>query len=89
MNLINSKNLILSVTVSILLTACGSGGSSSNGENTYSAYLSDSRIAGVTYNCGSDTGVTDSNGTFNYSSSCSEVTFNIGGIYLGSIIKVK
>ncbi|MCK5294408.1 MAG: hypothetical protein KAJ49_07140, partial [Arcobacteraceae bacterium] len=90
---INSKNIILSLIASAMLIGCG-------GEDTGSVVstdagsevavekigtLSDSRIGGITYTCGSTTGLTDADGYFTYTSDCSNVEFSIGDIKLGSI----
>ena len=83
-----ASSSLLSILIGTVFIGCGGGGSDSQGENNNakSAFLSDSRIAGITYNCGSLTGLTDVNGKFSYSSSeCSAVDFTIGGISLGSI----
>ena len=85
------KNLFIgtSITILLLFSGCSGGGSSSAGGtsnlNISNAFLSDSRIAGVTYTCGTTTGITDNQGKFAYTDECSEVTFSIGGISLGSI----
>jgi hypothetical protein len=80
------------IVLSVGFTGCGGGtdGDASSGNSggvgsTFQAYFSDSRIAGVEYSCGTLTGVTDENGTFQYNSGCSDVLFSIGGVFLGSI----
>ena len=93
------KKSFLSLAVASLLTfsfsGCG-GGSSSGGSSgstldnishvvTSTGTLSDSVVGGITYACGSDTNVTDSDGKFIYNSDCSEIQFSVGNVTLGSI----
>ena len=83
----HSKQLAISIATLIALSGCGGSDSTdtTSSTSTYSAYLKDSKVEGVTYDCGSTTGTTDINGTFEYTSGCTDVTFSIGGITLGTI----
>jgi hypothetical protein len=53
----------LSILSSIILAGCGGGGSSGT---VGTGYYVDSAVAGVEYHCGSQNGVTASDGSFNY-----------------------
>ena len=85
------KSFILSVSVAILLlTGCGGGGgSSSSGETTVSVTTTstglflDTYVSGLKYSSKSHSGITDSNGYFNYTSG-EDITFKIGNITLGT-----
>ncbi|SFV62139.1 T1SS secreted agglutinin RTX [hydrothermal vent metagenome] len=86
------KNYLVSAALAaIVLTGCGGDGSSNSNTPTTTttinknAYLSDSRMAGVTYTCGSLQGTTTQEGKFQYNTKCSNVNFSIGGINLGHI----
>ena len=85
MKKIISFGLVIGAMIS--LVGCGGGSSSSTlptapakGVGTYN----DSAVNGVSYTCGTETGVTDENGTFVYdiNSSC---TFSMGDIILSII----
>ena len=74
---------IISSVSAMLLIGCGGGGSSSSSST---AIFKDSGVDGLTYTCGSTTGITQNGGEFKYSSdNCTEVIFSIGNIKLGSI----
>jgi len=87
----HSTTVVVSIATLFALSGCGGGDSSDTSPsatltNTSSAYLKDSKVEGVTYTCGSTIGTTDINGTFEYAvTDCTDVTFKIGGITLGSI----
>jgi len=85
-----SSIVYFSLVTALLLGGCGSSDdsdeSSTTSEVLKSAYLSDSRIAGITYTCASETGITDREGKFSYSTECNEVSFSIGGINLGTLL---
>ncbi len=85
---------LMSAATVVMLTACGGGGGDNAVDDNNAiekvGYLSDARIQGVQYTCGSETtGVTDVNGTFKYTSNCSTVHFQIGEVVLGSIVTSK
>ncbi len=75
---------IILITLWVLLfSGCGSSGSNSSiGSNT--GYLVDAPISGVEYTCDDISGITGSNGEFNYNNTCN-VVFKIGGILIGEI----
>jgi subtilisin family serine protease len=85
MNVIKQIFLFLLI---FIFDGCGSGSSNTSIDNLNSSkdvtsILVDSKISGVSYSCGNNKGVTNLNGEF----TCKEntiVTFNIGGITLGS-----
>lgn len=66
------------------LTACG-GGSGGGGNRPVIAdgVFKDSNVSGLTYESGSQNGVTNTLGAFRYEEG-SQVSFNIGGVSLGS-----
>jgi len=83
-----TKSIVLSVVTGMFLLGCGGGGDDAPvaGASSSTAFLSDSRLEGVTYTCGSETGLTTAEGAFTYTSgACSAVEFSIGGVSLGSI----
>ncbi len=80
----NLKYVVSLLVISFFLGACsGGGGSSSSSNSGGSGYLIDSPISGISYECGSQSGVTGSDGGFN----CSEtpVVFKIGNYTIGFI----
>jgi len=84
------KNTLLFTSLSailLLLDGCGNGGNTPTAtvHKVHNAYISDSRIKGITYTCNSLYGITDQDGKFQYSADCSNVNFSIGGIILGNI----
>jgi len=86
-----SSMVYFSLVAALLLGGCGSSSddasaSSATSDILKSAYLSDSRLAGITYTCASETGITDNEGKFSYSTACTEVSFSIGGINLGTLL---
>jgi len=73
------------ILTSILFIGCSGGGDTSNTQQKDMGYLIDSAVEGVEYaSSNGDSGFTDSIGGFKYIKN-STVTFNIGGIKLGSI----
>ncbi len=79
--------LSLSVATIVSLTGCGGGsGDSSNPQSsaTGTGYYVDSAVAGVSYTCGSQTGVTDENGKFVFEKG-KNCTFSVAGIPLRSV----
>ena len=75
------------VCVSLLMVGCGGGGSTStttsSAVNLKTGFLVDAPLQGVSYTCGSITGVTTSAGAF----SCvvAPITFSIGSWVIGTI----
>ena len=80
----NKKLVTFSIiaAVSILFSACGT---STDDITTFKSSISDSKIEGLTYTCGTTTGTTNKDGIFKYTSDCSVVEFSIGSIKIGSI----
>ncbi|PLY07660.1 MAG: hypothetical protein C0625_05645 [Arcobacter sp.] len=86
------KNMIILFISIFVFIACGSGGSSSGvgmvssiTSSDQTAKLIDSPIAGVDYKTESKSGITASDGSFDYSSSDKSVTFKIGSLLLGTL----
>lgn len=73
-----------------LLTACGGGGGGSNSTatsvspQTATGQFVDSRVEGLSYISGGQSGVTDSQGTFTYEIGAN-ITFSIGTVTLGTV----
>jgi hypothetical protein len=67
----------------LILAACGDGGSSSSGANTQNGVFIDSAVEGVTFTTATQSGTTDSAGTFSYLPG-EIVSFYIGDILIGS-----
>lgn len=67
----------------IILTACSDGGSSSSSSNVQSGVFIDSAVEGVTFTTATQSGTTDSDGTFIYLPG-EIVSFYIGDILIGS-----
>ena len=89
MKFYSTKSIVLSVLTGMFLLGCGGGDDAApaaGATSSSTAFLSDSRLEGVTYTCGSETGLTTAEGAFTYTNgSCSAVEFSIGGVSLGSI----
>ncbi|WP_299513704.1 hypothetical protein [uncultured Limnohabitans sp.] len=75
--------LVLSGLMAATLVACGGG--SGAGPNVKTGYFIDSAVEGLRYQSGSQSGYTDSNGTFRYEEG-QPVTFSIGKLELGSLV---
>ena len=80
---------ISTITASLLLVGCGGGGTSSNtvaGANSTvgQGYYVDAAVAGVNYQCGSQTGVTDESGAFLFDKN-QNCTFKLGDVVLREI----
>ena len=75
--------LVLSGLMAATLVACGGG--SGAGPNVRTGYFIDSAVEGLRYQSGSQSGYTDSNGTFQYEEG-QPVTFSIGNLKLGSLV---
>jgi len=67
----------------LILTACGDGGSSSSGSNVQNGVFIDSAVEGVTFTTATQSGTTDSDGSFSYLPG-EIVSFYIGDILIGS-----
>lgn len=65
------------------ITACGGGGGSSSGPSTATGYFKDSNVAGMAFNSGGQSGVTDQYGRFTYEVG-QPVTFSIGSVTVGT-----
>ncbi len=78
------KYSTVSFIASIVLSGCGGGASGSTGSSIGTASYLDSEVKGVSYKCGSQSGVTDSNGTFKFEKG-KECDFYIGDIHLKKI----
>lgn len=77
-----ASSLVLST---LLLTGCGGGGGSGSGATSGSGILTDSPVAGVTYNTSSGvTGTTAADGSYNFNPG-DTVTFTLGGLDLGTV----
>ncbi len=84
--------LALSLAAASVLTLTGCGGSSSSSSSTppptaavaYNGKFIDDAVAGVTFDCGTVTGTTKSDGWFGTCPADSTVIFSIGGLVLGS-----
>jgi hypothetical protein len=82
-----SKKIILSAISAVglsILWACGGGGSSATTAATQTGYFIDSAVGGLQYTSGSLSGVTGSDGSFQYQAG-QPVTFKIGNLTLGSV----
>ena len=77
--------LTLLFSVIGLVAGCGGGGDSgtANPPATTTGTFVDSATQGIAYTCGTTTGVTDANGTFDFVAG-DNCTFKVGGITLGS-----
>ncbi|WOE69434.1 hypothetical protein RZR97_09995 [Hydrogenimonas thermophila] len=83
MAFIGNKKIIGSFITVMLLSGCNN---SSVDSNNLSAQFIDSYVSGLEYICGPNNGITNETGTFTYSTTdCSEVTFKIGNLVIGSI----
>ncbi len=83
------RQLLKLLSLSLILTACGTTGSSSSDNDTSEekvGYLIDSAVGGIEYRCGTKIGITGTDGIF----SCPTlpVSFFVGSTNLGSIDKI-
>lgn len=85
--------LVLSIAAASVLTLSGCGGGSSSpvilptpepGPVAYDGRFVDSPVAGVSFDCGTVSGITNSDGLFGTCPAESIATFSIGGLTLGS-----
>lgn len=77
------SNIIAMIGLSTVLVACGGGGGGTPTTTTATGQFKDSNTAGVTYESGGESGVTDANGTFTYEVG-NTITFSIGDLTLGT-----
>lgn len=87
----------VSIAVSLALTGCGGGGGGGEDDggtatppqgSTATGVFLDARVAGLSYSSGTQSGVTDANGTFTYVVGQS-VTFRVGGVTIGTVAAGK
>ncbi|MGH8445904.1 MAG: esterase-like activity of phytase family protein [Solimonas sp.] len=76
-----TKNLVAAVLAASFLVACSDD--DDNNAPLRSGVLVDSAVAGVAYDSGSESGVTDAAGTFQYREG-ETVTFKVGGMTVGA-----
>ncbi len=76
-------HLLLTIVMSILLTACGGGGSDPKPATVSQGVLIDAAVEGVRFETPTQSGLTDAAGTFRYQAG-EVVKFYIGDILLGS-----
>lgn len=80
--------VIRTILISVFLTSlisCGGGGSNDSPQvKVTQGKFIDSAVGGITYTSGSQTGKTDSDGTFKYEDGKS-VTFKVGDIVIGTV----
>ncbi|HYA23256.1 MAG TPA: hypothetical protein VEF05_03795 [Terriglobales bacterium] len=79
----NQSLLALCCIATMFIAGCGgsskSTGSSSNGSSNLNGVFADAPVVGLSYSCGSTTGVTGTGGAFTCPSN-STVTFTVGGV---------
>lgn len=74
------------IMTAVFLTACGGGGGSGDGNTaTKSGAFVDSPVAGLSYRTSTQTGTTDSSGSFNYREG-EMISFSLGDLLLGSFV---
>jgi hypothetical protein len=74
---------VLFLLIPFIFIACG--GSRSDYFITQTGTLNDSKVIGIEYSCGSNSGITDANGQFSCRSDSDNIEFHIGAVSLGSI----
>ena len=77
--------LVLSVVAAgaLMLSGCGSSSSSTPTAVDYNGKLIDSAVAGVSFECGTVSGITGADGSFGTCPAGSTASFSIGGLTLG------
>ena len=78
---------VLTLLIPFIFLACG--GDKDNYFITQTGTLNDSKVGGVSYSCGSNSGLTTQNGEFSCRSDSDKIEFSIGSIILGSIKTVN
>ena len=84
----HTKNTLVLLITTLILTACSGGGDFSDTSTTLSGVFVDSNVKGLRYVTPSLSGVTDSNGSFKYREGES-IEFFIGDLSLGKVIAKK
>ena len=88
MKLKNMAMLLSVGVISLVITGCGGGGSSGGGNppisTTGKSFYIDSAVSGVNYVCGSEEGITGSDGSFIFENGTS-CTFYLGNILLRGV----
>lgn len=75
---------LLSVAVAAsLLAACGSDDDNKTAANAVTGVFLDSAVSGISYKGSQNSGITGSNGEYNYSPG-ETITFSVGGVLVGS-----
>jgi hypothetical protein len=87
--ILNKRMQLILIVAMVTLIGCGGGGSSSTPATGASLAKSvgtynDSAVSGVSYTCGTETGVTDINGTFKYDIGAT-CTFSLNDIILSIV----
>ncbi len=78
------KSAALVVSSALIVVGCG-GGSSSTADLGYNGKLVDAAVAGITWSCGTKSGLTNADGLFGACPTGSDVTFSIGNVVLGTV----
>lgn len=82
----HSKSMILALSITLGLSACGGGGSSPSNSAVDSkkpSYFIDSPVQGLNYECDDTQGITDANGTLLCDSA--PITIKLGEMTLGTL----
>lgn len=80
---LKTVRLVLALLIPFVFVACG--GDSDDYFITQTGTLNDSKVAGVSYSCGSNSGLTTGDGEFSCRSDSDNFKFSIGSVTLGSI----
>jgi hypothetical protein len=79
----NQKGLLAFCIVAMFIAGCGSSSKSNSKVNNLNGVFADAPVMGLSYSCGSTTGVTGAGGAFTCPQS-STVTFTVGGVTICS-----
>ena len=81
------RQIIFSFIILSLFFGCGGSSSTSTKSQNSIGYLIDAPVKGVNYECSNDniSGITDSNGKFEYTYNCNNISFKIGSTTLATI----
>ena len=79
-----SRKLLVASALCIGFIGCGGGGGGVTSSSTGTGYYVDSAVAGVSYTCGSQTGITDEDGKFTFEKG-KECTFEVAGVTLKKV----